>query len=85
MPHEQSESVPVDAILACAERFAIPLADEDNALHLKRLLEMAAQLPSHSDVSSDAAFAGRLGLLFTVYKMLDSYLRATLPEDVLTI
>ena len=84
-PGEQSDSVPVDAILEYAERFAARLPTEDNASHLSRLVKLAGPMPVYSDHQTDSRFAERLGLYFAIYKMLDSYLRATLPSDVLDI
>ena len=80
---KRNEVIPVDAILACAERFAATVPGEDNAEHLKRLLELAAQLSAHSDDDTDSALAGRLGLHLAIYKMLESYLCATLPADAM--
>jgi hypothetical protein len=85
MSDKQSESVPVDAILEHAEGFAMRLPGEDNASHLSRLVKLAGPMPVYSDQQTDSRFAERLGLYFAIYKMLDSYLRATLPSDVLDI
>ena len=82
---ERSESIPVDAILEHAERFAARLPNEDNASHLSRLVKLAGPLPVYSDSQTDSRFAERLALYFAIYKMLDSYLRVTLPGDVLDI
>lgn len=79
---KRNEVIEVDAILTCAKGFAVPMPGEDNAEHLKRLIGAAAELPAHSDHNTDAELVVRLGLHFTIYKMLESYLSTMLVVTV---
>lgn len=86
MSLDRNEVISVDAVLEFAEHFAATLPNEDNAAHLHRLIKLAARLPARSDdTTTDRDFAERLGLYFAIYKMLDSYMRATLPDEIVRL